>query len=339
MENFLENKKVEDLKALYFIESKSESIIDEKIKEIKNYFKNKIDIENDLKIYDINDEIDSSQLYNFLNTPSFFSIKKILIIKNCEKISKDLVKIISDFLNKNLNPNQDVCIFFTSTDFRKVNFLKEIVSKFGELISIQKPDTENLKKYVIEKAELDGIKINQDALELFIGNINEDINILENEYEKLYLNVCFEKNKIITKEIVKNLVSKNISFTIFNFVDYIGGKNFKNAAQFLSEMAEDENIIGNIIWQLFLMFKCLLFLKAGLDGKEEAKNYLARNIKTNPNFLNKIINKYLIFSKNYSTEEIIEIISILNDFDIRKRKIKENNLNLLFSLLAKIQFM
>ena len=34
---FLNNKKIEDLKPVYLIESRSEKIIDEKIKEIKNY--------------------------------------------------------------------------------------------------------------------------------------------------------------------------------------------------------------------------------------------------------------------------------------------------------------
>ena len=100
MTGFLENKKIEELKALYFIESRSESIIDEKIREIKSYLKDKIDPDNDIRIFDLKDEIASTDLYNFINTPSFFSIRKAAIIKKREKISKDLLKIKENFLLK-----------------------------------------------------------------------------------------------------------------------------------------------------------------------------------------------------------------------------------------------
>lgn len=338
MTGFLENKNIENLKALYFIESKSESIIDEKIKEIKNYFKDKISIENDLKIYDLKDEIDSGELYNFLNTPSFFSIKKVIILKNCEKILKNLLKVISDFFLKTSNPSENAVIFLTSTDFKKASMFKEFVAKFGEVITIKKPETENLKKRILEKAELDGIKITPEALEIFVGNVNEDINILENEYEKLYLNVCSDASKIISGDTVKSLINRNINFTIFNFVDYIGYKNFKMAAELIPAIADDDTVTSGVIKQLFLMFKCILYIKGGERGRDEAKTYLEKNIKTNPAFIIKILNKYQVFSKNYKFEEIINIISILNYFEIRKRKTSEPNLNFLYSLLSKIQF-
>jgi DNA polymerase III delta subunit len=338
MTGFLENKNIENLKALYFIESKSESIIDEKIKEIKNYFKDKISIENDLKIYDLKDEIDSGELYNFLNTPSFFSIKKVIILKNCEKILKNLLKVISDFFLKTSNPSENAVIFLTSTDFKKASMFKEFVAKFGEVITIKKPETENLKKRILEKAELDGIKITPEALEIFVGNVNEDINILENEYEKLYLNVCSDASKIISGDTVKSLINRNINFTIFNFVDYIGYKNFKMAAELIPAIADDDTVTSGVIKQLFLMFKCVLYIKGGERGRDEAKTYLEKNIKTNPAFIIKILNKYQVFSKNYKFEEIINIISILNYFEIRKRKTSEPNLNFLYSLLSKIQF-
>jgi DNA polymerase III delta subunit len=337
MTGFLENKKIEELKALYFIESRSESIIDEKIREIKSYLKDKIDPDNDIRIFDLKDEIASTDLYNFINTPSFFSIKKAAIIKNCEKISKDLLKIISDFFLKTSNPNEGIIIFLTSPEFKKAYSFQDIVKKYGELISIRKPETENLKKRVLEKTQLDGIKITPKALELFIGNINDDLNLLENEYEKLYLYVCSEKEKIINEDIVKKLVSRNISFTIFNFVDYVGYKNFKMASELLPSIAADEYAALSVIKQLYSMFKGVLYVMDGERGKNKVKNYLENNIKANPGFILKIISNYLRFAKNYTVEEIKNIIGILNDFDISKRKTSQTNINFLYGLLLKIQ--
>ncbi|MHB1347517.1 MAG: DNA polymerase III subunit delta [Candidatus Humimicrobiaceae bacterium] len=333
----MENKKIEDLKALYFIESKSESIIDEKIREIKAYLKDKIGLENDIKIFDLKDDADPSDFYNFLNTPSFFSIKKAAIIKNCEKISKDLLRIISDYFLKTTSPGEGIVIFLTSSEFKKAYALQDIVSKYGEIISIRKPETENLKKRVLEKTQLDGIKITPKALEMFIGNIDGDLNLLENEYEKLFLYVSSDSAKIINEDIVKKLVSRNISFTIFNFVDYVGYKKFKMAADLLPFMAEDEYAVISVIKQLYSMFKGVLYMMDQERGRLEVKSYLEKNTKANPGFILKIISNYSRFAKNYTALEIISIIGILNDSDIAKRKTSQTNINFLYSLLFKIQ--
>jgi DNA polymerase III subunit delta len=334
---FLENKKIEELKALYFIESKSESIIDEKIREIRSYLKDKVGSENDIRIFDINHEVSPSDLYNFINTPSFFSIKKAAIIKNCEKIPKDLLKIISDFFMESANPSGSIVIILTSPEFKKAYSLQDIVKKYGEIISIRKPETENLKKRVLEKTQLDGIKITPRAMEMFIGNINGDLNMLENEYEKLYLYVCSENTKIINEDIVEKLVSRNISFTIFNFIDYVGYKNFKMAAELLPFMAADEYAALAVTKQLYSMFKGVLYVTDGERGRASAKSYLERTTKANPGFILKIISNYLRFSKKYTVAEIKRIIGILNDFDIDKRKTSQTNISFLYSLLIKIQ--
>jgi DNA polymerase III subunit delta len=334
---FLENKKIEELKALYFIESKSESIIDEKIKEIRSYLKDKINSESDIRIFDAKYEVDASDLYNFINTPSFFSIKRAAIIRNCEKTSKDILKIISDFFLKTSNPNENIAIFLTAQELNKAYGFQDIVKKYGELITIRKPETENLKKRILEKTQLDGIKITPRAMEIFIGNINGDLNLLENEYEKLYLYVCSENAKIINEDIVQKLVSRNISFTIFNFADYIGYKNFKMAAELLPFIAEDEYASAAAIKQLYNMFKNILYVMDGERGKAVVKNFLEKNTKANPGMVLKIISNYSRFAKNWTLDEIKKIIGILNDFDIAKRKTSQSNVNFLYSLLSKIQ--
>jgi hypothetical protein len=109
------------------------------------------------------------------------------------------------------------------------------------------------------------------------------------------------------------------------------------AAELLPFIAEDEYAAISVIKQMYSMFKGILYVMDGERGKAEVKNYLEKNTKASPGFVLKIISNYFRFAKNYTVREIRNIISILNDFDISKRKTSQTNINFLFDLLLKIQ--
>jgi hypothetical protein len=55
-----------------------------------------------------------------------------------------------------------------------------------------------------------------------------------------------------------------------------------------------------------------------------------------PYFIGKMVNKYIKFSRNYSQEEIIKIIEMLNEYDIELRRSIIDNGKLIKLLIARI---
>ena len=343
MERFLKNKKIEDLKPVYLIESRSEKIIDEKIKEIKNYFKNRLDTGSDLKSVNENDEIIINDLFNFLSTPSFFSLKKILIVKNIDKTPKDVLSFLSDYIKNNPGFKKNSVIFLSCSDSRKILSILPEIRTEGEIIKIDQAISEDLRKRLIEKNDLNAVRFTPAAFSMFLENVGEDPILFENEYEKILSNVYFDKKRIVNEEKIKSLVSRTSESTIFELIDNIGRKNFSGAVNMIPDLLQgstslDSSVLITVTNNIFRMFKVILYLKSEDSGAEDAVKYLQKNINAKPYFFNILIKKYQGFEKKFSYDEIIRVLDYLNKFDIKiKSKSTFSAKACLTSLILNIQ--
>jgi len=322
MEKFLKNKNLEELKPIYLIESRSEKIIDKKIKEIKNYFRTKIDAVSDFKSIDENDDVIVNDLFNFLSIPSFFSLRKVLTVKNADKVSRDILSFLSDYIKTNPGFGKNSIIFLCCSNSRKIISMIPEAGARGELIKIDKAISEDLKKRLAEKNDLNKVRFTPNAVNLFLENIGEDPILFENEYEKILSNVYFDDKRIVNEEKIKSLVSRSTESTIFELIDNIGGKHFPGAVNMIPDLIQgsssaDNSLLITVISNLYRMFKVMLYLKSEKDGTDSAAKYLQKNINAKPYFINIIISKYQGFEKKYSYDELIRVLDCLNEFDIK----------------------
>ncbi len=328
MEKFLKNNSIEDLKPVYLIESRSEKIIDEKIKEIKSYLKNRIDTGSDLKSIDENDDVVINDLFNFMSTPSFFSLKKVLLVKNIDKVSKDILSFVSDYIKSNPGFKKNSIIFLCCSDSRKIISMIPEIGNDGVIIKIDKAISEDLRKRLAEKNDLNKVRFTPNAINIFLENIGDDPILFENEYEKILSNVFFDSTRIVNEEKIKSLVSRSTESTIFELIDNMGKKNYSGAVSMIPYLMQgntsaDNSLLITVISNLFRMLKVILYLKSDNNGSESAIKYLQKNINAKPYFLNIILRKYQGFEKKYSYDEIIRVLDYLNEFDI-KIKSKSN---------------
>ncbi len=326
---------LDDLRPCHLYTSRSLSVLDDRIESIKKFLRGKINFDTDFKFFYGEEEIDEKEFINFVTTPSFFSKKKVAIIKNIEKVPSSILKMITGYLSKLDRKNFDTIFIITSLK-EKLNFeFLGIVRKIGVIKKLQMPMASSLKKWLDERSELDGIKFTSSAAGVLIENVNFDKSLLAVEYEKLHTYIISEKERVINDKIVKRLVNRVYSMKIFDLVDYIGKRDKNNAIRALKYIiSEGQSLLGLIVL-IHRMFKAFLYIK--FDGsRQEVKDYIYNNISGPPFFINKIINKYIRYSKNYTEAEIARIFNILNDFDINFRKGDTKNINLVKKLITQI---
>lgn len=339
---------VNELKPCHLYLSKSSSVLDDRIDSLKKFVKGDINIDADFKIFYSDDEIDEGELINFYNTPSFFSEKKVAVIKNIEKASRNIINLVTDLLSSPEIKNSSTILIITVLDEgaarKKIGpGLLEAAKKVGIIKKIDSPLTSSLRKWLDEKSELDGIKFTSGAAAKLIENVNFDINLLRNEYEKLYTFIISAKDRVIKKEVVDRLVNRVYDMKIFDLVDYIGEKDREGAIVALKPimMEKNPNLIG-LITLLHRMFKAFLFIKSTergpnhIDGVAQAKKYIENHIGHSPFMVAKLVNKYVKSSKKYSRSEIMRVFEILSNYDILFRTQETATQNLVVKMITEI---
>ena len=260
-------KNLSDLKPFYLYISKSPSILGDKLAEFRKFLKDKIDFDSDFKIFYADEEEQTGEFISFYNTPSFFSEKKIAIIRNLESAHNSFIKMLTDQVT-GFNKDSFGTILIILTTLQKNKIDKQLlaeIEKSGDIKEIYSPQTGNLRKWLEEKCELDDIKFTSKAAIKLIENVNFDSSLLKTEYEKLHTFIISEKDKTINEKMVDKLVNRVYDMKIFDAVDYIGNKDKGGALKTLKIVSGEKQSMLGLITLLHRMFKAFLYLKSDTE--------------------------------------------------------------------------
>jgi DNA polymerase III delta subunit len=353
---------LEKLKPCYYFISSSASILEEEIENTKKSLKSVIDVSIDFKVFDLDEESEMDDFFNFFKTPSFFSEKKVAVIKNFENVSGPAIKLVTGLLRSS-GSDYGTVLFITSKKDVRDKDLSDFILEFGLKKKLISPVSESLKKWVIERAELDGIRFTDKAIARLLENVNYDFGVLKREYQKLYLYIISEKDKTVGEEIVNRLVNRIFDMKIFDMVDFIGKKDKNNALIALKSVlfetetgkkssgktgsgslqgdsdagSTDKKNIAGLITLLHRMYKAILYYKA-TGSREILVNYIRKNVGHYPFIFNKLASNYERFSANYSVSALINIFKILAeyDFQLRSNQLSIQPKNLILKMIVEL---
>ena len=273
---------------IYLLNSKIDEITS---KDFKNITKS---------IYDL-DEQDLDDALLDLDTYSFLSDKKIVIIKNIENLNDD--KKTTHLINYLDSPNNDNLLILTTTKFngtKKINKTLKEKTNFIKLESDPITVIKNLlKDYKLEPGVINKISIYS----------NNNLDIIKTECDKL---INYKEDKNITVDDVEKLVVKHLgdsSNIIFDLVKYISSSDKKRALEQYKLLQEynidDIGLIGLIESQLRLLEQVSIYKKEGLY-----KDEIASKLNIHPYRIQKtieLLNSTNIISINNLIKSLSEI--------------------------------
>lgn len=277
-----------------------------------------------ISIYDLEETLLENALED-LDTYSFLTTKKVIIIKNIDKIKiDDFEKDIKHLYQYLDNPNPDNLLFITS---KKLNNTLKLTKELKKRCSFV-PVTMNAIEFA--KKELTDYKLAPGALNLLIEYCKDDITKLKNECLKL------KTYKLTEKEITKNDITEicleklgDSTELTFAFSRTLAEKNKREALlkyhELLNYNIEPLNIIGLLASQLRIMYQ----VKA-LEEKSMTNNEIAQTLNEKP-FR---IQKTKELTRFYSLSELRELMIKLQEIDlqIKTTDIDPNSLIELFIL-------
>lgn len=279
-------------------------------KEIDNIIKNNnissLNISNyDLTIDPLKNIIDDAL------TISLFEDKKLIIVDNSyiftgstiKDEKKDNVEDLLDYF-EHINPD---CILIFIVHNEKLDERKKIVKvlkKIATVKSFSKVSSPNdyakdlLKDYNIEPA----------IIRLLIDRVGTDLGILEQEINKI--KIYKNDDKLITKEDVIELTSKNVEIDIFDLIDKIVNKDKEHALEIYYEMLkrneEPIKILIILANQFRIMYQAKELYQKGYSG-----NDIASLLNIHPYRIKLALEK----THSYKSETLLKNLSSLADLD------------------------
>ena len=237
-------------------------------------------------------------------TMPFMSDKKVVVVyrasflddtsgnkKSGDLKSKNFV-LLNEYLS-NPSPHCILIIYYTFLSDREKpsNKIKKLDKK-ACVIKVDKLRGELLQKKCRNLFESAGTKIGKAELTLFCGNVDNNMDIIVNEIEKL---VSFTEGRDITKEDILAMLPQKSENDIFNLVDYLSAKNIKRALDILNELIYKGEKIPLILFMIGRQFNLLFNIKLGIDGGK-SKEVLASELRLHPYICEKMISQSMKFT-------------------------------------------
>lgn len=259
------------------------------------------------------------------------SNNQVIILKEAQDLKEfnDLLEYVSSPLNST--------VFVINYKYKKLKkntkVYKQIV-KNGVVFESKKLYDNEMPKWINEYVQVKGKKINPKAAHLMAEYLGTNLSKVASELNKLLV-VIEGKSDEITIDVVSENIGINKDYNVFDLNDALGNKDIVKVNKIINFMGRNvkENPTQMIIPSIFAYFHKTLTYKL-LKDKSQRNVFAA--LGTGSNF---IVNKYKTTARNYDNREIVNIISLLREYDLKSKgvgAINISNLDLLKELTFKI---
>ena len=155
-----------------------------------------------------------------------------------------------------------------------------------------------------------GLTINQRALLMLVDHIGNDLIRIQNEIEKLAVNLGARKN--ITEDDIENYIGVSKEFNVFEMQDAIAKKNFSKAIRIIQYFEANPKAapIQMILPALYNFFS-KVFMVFGAGSNDEKT--IATALGINPYFMK----DYMQAARNYSFNGVERILLLLHEYNLR----------------------
>lgn len=312
------NKNIQEKKEsnCYILCGLDEMLMKETIEKLSKYF-----IDNGLEDLNISkfygDDLSAEKLKDAFETFPFMGEKRVVTIYRIpflnEKLDNDSKKIyeeVKDYLKD--TPKQCVIIgYILLRDKReKATKLKKLMAldKYITIVNIEKLKGAALYNRVYEMFTSKGVKIGRIQLRYFCDMVENNMDIIEREIDKL---LNYAEGREITKDDIDILLPRKGEQDIFDLVEFISIKKADRAIDLMNDLInKGENpivILSQIREQFQKLYRVKIKISKGYKVEDIREEFLRVNRINLPNF---VVEKFITQSKKFNEKQLARCIQL-----------------------------
>ncbi len=295
-----------NFKPIYWLEGDEPFFIDQ----VVHYAEHKILPESEasfnLSIF-YGKDADWSSVVNACMRYPMFAEKQVVILKEAQQMRE--IEKLESYID---NPLAST-IFVVSFKEKKVDgrskLAKTLKSK-GEMLTTKKMYDSQLPEWVNQMVASHQLTIAPKALHLLVDHIGNDLSRLQNEVEKLAVNLAGRKN--ITEDDIEKYIGVSKDFNVFELQDALGKRDLAKTIRIIHYFEANHKAapIQMILPALYNYFSKVFMLYSLPNITEQSA---AAALGVNPFF----VKEYIATARRYDYEGIEKVLLLLHQYNLR----------------------
>lgn len=244
--------------------------------------------------------------------------KQVVILKEAHKL-KD-IKALEAYFNQPAPTTIFVLCFKNKTTiFRKGSKLAKAIEANGILFEAKKMYDNQIPDWISGRLRTKGVSINPAAAALLTEYVGADLSKLDNEINKLLIQVG--ENKEVDIPMIETNIGMSREYSVFELQKALGMRDTTKIFRIITHFNKNpkDNSIMKTIPSLYSFFSKLYKL---YSTRDHSPRNIASMLRVNPYFAN----DYVTALRNYQPHQLDAIFGILHDYDLRAKGV--NNVNI-----------
>jgi DNA polymerase-3 subunit delta len=293
-------------KPVYWLEGEEEYFIDKVMKYAESNILKESETGFNLSVF-YGKDADWTAVINSCRRYPMFAERQVVLLKEAQQM-RDIEKLEA-YIENPLTST----IFVVSYKEKKVDGrtrLAKLLKEKGVVLTTKKLYDNQLPEWTEELVQSKELSISQKALMLLVDHIGNDLSRIENEIDKIAINLG--KRKGITETDVELYVGVSKDFNVFELQASLATKNLSKAIQIIQYFEANPKAapIQLILPSLYAFFS-KVFMIYGLNTKDEKT--IATSLGINPFF----IKDYLRTTGVYSYADVERLLLLLSDYNLK----------------------
>jgi DNA polymerase-3 subunit delta len=293
-------------KPVYWLEGEEEYFIDQAVNYAETSILNESEASFNLTVF-YGKDTNWAEVINACRRYPMFAERQVVIIKEAQQM-RDIEKL-EPYIDNPLSST----VFIVSYKDKKVDgrtkFAKLIKEK-GVLVTTKKMYDNQVPEWTQELLETKGLSISPRGLALFVDHIGNDLTRIENEINKISINLG--KRKTITEEDIEEFVGVSKDFNVFELQSAIAHRDFAKALRIIQYFEANPKAapIQLVLPSLYSFFS-KVFMVFGAGTTDEKG--VAAAIGVNPFF----VKDYMQAAKIYNFQGVERILLLLHQYNLK----------------------
>lgn len=216
-------------------------------------------------------DINVKAIIDLAETIPFFAERRCIVIEDSgffKKSSEEMAEYLSEI------PDFSHLIFVEAEVDKRGKLFKQ-VKKYGAAVEFQRQTESVLMQWILGRLKKEEKKITRPVMELFLSKTGNDMELIEQELEKL---LCYTLEKdVIEAEDVETICANQISGKIFEMVNAIAAKQQEKALNLYYDLITLKEPPMRILFLVTRQFQILMQLKEMADQGYDYK-YMSERV-------------------------------------------------------------